>query len=189
MARACSRRGSASNRSRLAFAAAQASGFAMKVGPCISAAPGSSDRKAPNTSPLATVAASAMVPPVSAFDRHRMSGTMPACSQANRVPVRPNPVKISSAMSGSPCRRASAATVASTSGGCIRIPPAPWTSGSTMMAARVSRCSVSVRSRAAVSAAERGRSQKIWLGRKALSARCMPSAGSQTDIAPIVSPW
>ena len=42
------------------------------------------------------VAASGRVPPVSAFDRVMMSGTTPAASQANRLPVRPKPVKISS---------------------------------------------------------------------------------------------
>ena len=40
----------------------------MKVGPCISACVGSSDQKASNTASAAMVAASAMVPPVSALD-------------------------------------------------------------------------------------------------------------------------
>ena len=40
-----------------------------------------------------------MVPPVSALDSVMMSGTTPAASQANIVPVRPKPVKISSKIS------------------------------------------------------------------------------------------
>ena len=61
------------------MAAAQASGLAMKVGPCISASPGSSDQNASNTFLLAIVAASGSVPPVSALDSVTMSGTTPAC--------------------------------------------------------------------------------------------------------------
>ena len=79
-------------------------GYAMYVGPCISAASGSSDKKPSYTRSLATVAASGIVPPVNAFDRQIMSGTTPACSHANIVPVRPNPVKISSKISSKPCR-------------------------------------------------------------------------------------
>ena len=41
------------------------------------------------------------MPPVSAFDSVTMSGTTPAASQANIVPVRPKPVKISSKISSS----------------------------------------------------------------------------------------
>ena len=62
---------------------------------------GSSDQKASKTLSRATVAASGSVPPVNAFDRVMMSGTTPAASQANRVPVRPKPVKISSKISSS----------------------------------------------------------------------------------------
>jgi len=39
---------------------------------------------------------------VSAFDNVMMSGTIPAASQANMVPVRPKPVKISSRISNTP---------------------------------------------------------------------------------------
>src|SRR5665213_3659783 len=106
IAATCSRRGSRSNRSSEALAAAQASGLPMKVGPCINAADGSSARKAPNTLRLATVAASASVPPVSALDNVTMSGTTPASSMANIRPVRPKPVKISSKISSSPWRSA-----------------------------------------------------------------------------------
>jgi hypothetical protein len=46
----------------------------MKVGPCINAFLGSSDQNASNTLPVAIVAASGSVPPVSAFDSVMMSG-------------------------------------------------------------------------------------------------------------------
>ena len=39
---------------------------------------------------------------VKAFDTVMMSGFMPACSNANIVPVRPNPVNISSKTSSNP---------------------------------------------------------------------------------------
>ena len=83
------------------MAAAQASGFAMKVGPCMSACAGSSDQNASNTFLAAIVAASGSVPPVSAFDSVTMSGTTPASWKANSEPVRPKPVKISSKISSS----------------------------------------------------------------------------------------
>jgi hypothetical protein len=56
MASTCSNRGSCSNKSKEAFAAAQARAFAIYVGPCIKAAPESSDKNASNTSSDATVA-------------------------------------------------------------------------------------------------------------------------------------
>ena len=55
---------------------------------------GASDQNASNTARRATVAASGMVPPVSAFDNVTMSGA--TASHANIAPVRPKPVKISS---------------------------------------------------------------------------------------------
>ena len=106
MAATCSSRGSRSNRSSEALAAAQASGLAMKVGPCISACVGSSEQKASNTALVAIVAASPMVPPVSALESAMMSGTTPAASQANSVPVRPKPVNTSSKINSRPCRSA-----------------------------------------------------------------------------------
>ena len=48
---------------------------------------------------VATAAAIPIVPPVSALPRQTTSGTMPACSTANIVPVRPNPVASSSQIS------------------------------------------------------------------------------------------
>jgi hypothetical protein len=103
----------------------------------MSACAGSTLRKARKICGRATAAESAMVPPVSALESVTISGTMPTASQANIVPVRPKPVKISSRISGRPCRSASARRRASTSGGWKIMPPAPCTSGSTNMAARV----------------------------------------------------
>ena len=45
-------------------------------------------------------------PPVNPFERQRKSGETPACSQANIVSVRPNPVATSSRMRWAPCFRA-----------------------------------------------------------------------------------
>jgi hypothetical protein len=63
------------------------------------------------------VTASGTAPPVSPFDRHRMSGTTSACSQASSVPVRPQPVITSSAMNSTPCRAQIARISASTRAG------------------------------------------------------------------------
>ena len=188
MAATWARRGSCSNRSSEALAAAQASGLAMKVGPCISAAVGSSDQKSSKTLRLATVAASGIVPPVSALDRQTMSGVTPAAWQANIVPVRPNPVNTSSAMSGRPCRRAASATRDNVAVSWKRIPPAPCTRGSTITAASPPEWAASVASSAAVEAAPRGRSANTWLSRPAPKWACRLSSGSHTLIAPSVSP-
>src|SRR3546814_12774500 len=59
--------------------------------PCISAFDALSLRKASKTCARAIVAASAMVPPVSALESVTMSGTIPAASKANIVQVRPKP--------------------------------------------------------------------------------------------------
>ena len=67
-----------------------------------------------------------------------MSGTIPACSQASSVPVRPQPVITSSAMKSTPWRRQTACISRSVSAPYIIIPPAPSTSGSTMKAAGLS---------------------------------------------------
>ena len=77
---------------------------------------GSSDQNASNTLRVAMVAASGSVPPVSAFDSVMMSGTTPAASQANIVPVRPKPVKISSKISSNSYLSASARRRCSTAG-------------------------------------------------------------------------
>ena len=76
-----------------------------------------------------------IVPPVSALPRQRMSGLIPASSQANARPVRQNPVAISSAMNRMPCFFASACRAARISAPWNRMPPAPCTKGSMIIAA------------------------------------------------------
>ena len=79
------------------MAAAQASAFPMKVGPCISACMGSSDQNASKTFRLATVAASGSVAAGQRLrQRDDVGHDTAAASQANSAPVRPKPVKISS---------------------------------------------------------------------------------------------
>ena len=61
-------------------------------------------RDAPRRSAcVQSVTASGSEPPVMPLARQRMSGATPACSQANSVPVRPQPVITSSAMNRAPC--------------------------------------------------------------------------------------
>src|SRR3989475_2006602 len=73
-------------------------------------------------------------PPASGFARVRMSGTTPACSYANSVPVRPRPHCTSSKMTATPRESHSSRTNPSHSGSTGRTPPSPWT-GSTITAA------------------------------------------------------
>ena len=84
-----------------------------------------------------------MYPPVSAFDRHMMSGATAACSHANIRPVRPKPVSTSSAIISVPNRSQSVLTPARNSRGQTIIPPAPCSIGSTITAATDSPCSAS----------------------------------------------
>ena len=60
---------------------------------------------------------------------------MPACSQAKKVPVRPKPVMISSAIRSTSWRVHSSRARARNSQSWNRMPEAPCTSGSTMKAA------------------------------------------------------
>ena len=106
---ACSSRGSLSNRSSDAFAAAQASGLAMKVGPCMKAARVSSGQKASKTSSLARVAANPSFHRSAPSTGKECRAPRPPVRRQTSVPVRPNPVKISSAISNIRCRRAAAA--------------------------------------------------------------------------------
>ena len=55
------------------------------------------------TSAVHSAAAIDRYPPVSALPTHMTSGATPACSAANSVPVRPNPVAISSNTSSTSC--------------------------------------------------------------------------------------
>ena len=75
----------------LASAAAQAIGFAVKLDEWKKVLARSSERCASKISGVQSVAASGSEPPVSPLARQRMSGVMPACSQAKSVPVRPQP--------------------------------------------------------------------------------------------------
>ena len=75
----------------------------MNVGPCISA-PTSPPAIAAATSGVQSVAASVIVPPVSALPTQRTSGVTCAWSAAKSWPVRPNPVAISSNTSSTPWR-------------------------------------------------------------------------------------
>jgi hypothetical protein len=88
----------------LATDTAQASGLAMKVGPCISA-PASPALIVCAMSVVHSVAARVRYPPVNALPTHMMSGLTPAWSAAKSSPVRPKPVAISSKISSTSCRR------------------------------------------------------------------------------------
>ena len=83
-------------------AAAQASGLAIKVGPCMRQ-PASPPDTTCATSLVHSIAARLKYPPVKALPTHMMSGLTPARSAANNVPVRPKPVAISSRTSRAPC--------------------------------------------------------------------------------------
>ena len=63
---------------------------------------------------------------------------MPACSQANIVPVRPKPVMISSAMRSTPCSSQISRARRRKCGWYMRMPLAPCTMGSRMRAAMLS---------------------------------------------------
>ncbi len=75
----------------------------MNVGPCINA-PGSPELMVRASADVHRVAASVTYPPVSALPTHMMSGVTPTWSAANKAPVRPKPVAISSKISSTPCR-------------------------------------------------------------------------------------
>src|SRR5207245_2514217 len=62
------------------------------------------------------------------------SGRIPACSQANIVPVRPKPTAISSAMRCTWWRSQASRSSARYTGSYMRMPPAHCTSGSTITA-------------------------------------------------------
>src|SRR5256712_801972 len=93
-------------------------------------------------SPGLSAAATALVtrtapigsPPASGFARVRMSGTTPACSYANSVPVRPRPHCTSSKMTATPRESHRSRRNPSHSASTGRTPPSPCT-GSTMTAA------------------------------------------------------
>ena len=90
--------GSASSRSRLAFAAAQPRGLAVKLWPCQSVKLGSLPTKASNTAPLVMVIPIGRNPAVSPLDSATRSGLTPARWLAKKSPQRPKPVRTSSAI-------------------------------------------------------------------------------------------
>ncbi len=76
------------------------------------------------------------------------------------------------------------------------MPPAPWTTGSTITAASSSACAA-IRERrwstydgsTGASNPAGGTSAKTWRGRTPDHSSCMPPSGSQTAIGVQVSPW
>ena len=120
---------------RLASAAAQPRGLAVKLWPWKNVLRGSSLMKPWYRRSLAIVTPMGRNPPVSPLDRAIRSGLSPACSEANRVPVRPNPVITSSAISRLPWLCTRSCTARRKSGRTIRIPDAPWIRGSRITAA------------------------------------------------------
>ncbi len=115
---------------------------------------------------------------------------MSAPSPANSSPVRPKPVAISSSTSNSPYSSQSSRSSATHSGGWKRIPPAPCTIGSTITPA--SSCAWranSSRTSKAHSSSQRGSGAKTCSTSVPVNIECIPPTGSQTAIAPNVSPW
>ena len=79
---------------------------------------------------------------------------MPACSQAKKLPVRPQPTAISSAIRCTPIAVAQRAHRAQVAGSCIAMPAAHCTSGSTITRGDAGRaCSASRRSSSAAARA------------------------------------
>lgn len=95
-----------SNRRTEAQATAHASGLPINVGPCIKA-PGAWLEMVSAIRLLVNTAESVIYPPVSALPMHMISGSTPACSHAKSLPVRPNPVAISSKIRRISCFRQS----------------------------------------------------------------------------------
>ena len=179
--------------SRFSEAMAHASGLAMKVGPCIRPPPSPAEIAAA-TSRVVSVAASDRNPPVNALPTHRTSGVTAAAAVANRSPVRPKPVAISSAMSSSPCRSQISRSPTSSSWSWKRMPPAPWTTGSTITAATESSTSDSNSARYAARTCSDdprggGTGAKTCGVNVPAHRECMPPSGSQTLIGARVSPW
>jgi hypothetical protein len=64
--------------------------------------------------------------PLSALDRHTMSGVMPLSSKEKNVPVRPQPAWMSSTIRRLSCRLARSARRRNQLGVAVWIPPSPW---------------------------------------------------------------
>ena len=102
--------------------------------------------------------------------------------------MRPNPVAISSRISGTPYASHSSRSSATHSGGWKRIPPAPCTIGSTITPAKSCR-SNSERTVASQAGDHSGSGAKTCSASDPFHIECMPPSGSHTAIAPNVSPW
>ncbi len=177
--------------SRWRSATAAASAFPLYEWPWYSVcSERSGPRNASNTGPDATVADIGRYPAVMPLPRHRRSGRIAACSEANSVPVRPKPGRDLVAdeqhvVLAARRRRARARS----SGAASCIPAAPCTSGSMITAASSGACSRDhrARDREALRVGERGRPEH----RKAQRVEEVGAepAGRPRDSAPIVSPW
>ena len=131
---------------------------------------------------------------MSALPTHITSGRTPAAPAAKNVPVRPNPVAISSKTSTSACSSATSRITRRHSASYTNIPPAPCSSGSTMIPASSRACSAaSARKPAAQPSTSPpgagGWSAKTCRGSTSLNIECIPPTGSQTLMQPKVSPW
>ena len=82
----------------------------------------------------------ARYPPVIPLPTHMRSGRTPHCSEANSVPVRPNPVATSSQIRSVPAWRQASPTRRTSDAEAHSMPDAPWTSGSITTAASSPAC-------------------------------------------------
>ena len=122
--------------------------------------------------------------------RHSRSGRSPHCSDANSVPVRPNPVATSSQISSTSCSRHAAPRPARPLGGrraACRPRPARAARRSPRRAPTRARATIAAARVEAVGVVERRRAQHREA--RAASNMSAPNPSSPTDSAPIVSPW
>ena len=82
----------------------------------------------------------ARYPPVIPLPTHMRSGRTPHCSDANNVPVRPNPVATSSQIRSVPAWRHASPIRRTSDAEAHSMPDAPWTSGSITTAASSAPC-------------------------------------------------
>ncbi len=94
--------------------------------------------------------------PDRALEAHTTSGSMPYCSNANQVPVRPQPLCTSSTMSGMPRRRVTSRIRWTNSTSAGMTPPSPCTSSMITAAGRV------IPALTSVSAFSRNAAQLTW---------------------------
>ena len=111
--------------SMTASPAAAASGLPPKVEPCCPAV------SRPETSGPNVTSAPIGTPPPSPLATVMASGTIPACWNANHVPVRPIPVWISSTTRSAPCSVVSSRASRRYAVPASRTPASPWMASST----------------------------------------------------------